>query len=244
MAPQLERGRETAVPGADDRDLDAIRGRGTAAFDGGAASHQYGASLKSARRCLRQPSFSSMGRLGHPRPPSGTPWVASRISRTPIRPRGGQRTRPACGDPALDRPACFSIVGNTPPLSRREGMPCSQSGRRGPTMTFREILAEVLELLQRQGRVSYRGAQAPAALDDDYKGGPQGPSSSTRNAWPSTRTQGARVGGRPRHRLAGTEGNHKRAPAVVTPIHLVEKILNSREASRASASRSRCSSPT
>ena len=35
-------------------------------------------------------------------------------------------------------------------------------------MTFDEILAQVLELLQREGRVSYRALKRRFGLDDDY----------------------------------------------------------------------------
>ena len=35
-------------------------------------------------------------------------------------------------------------------------------------MTFDEILAQVTELLQRQGRVSYRALKLRFSLDDDY----------------------------------------------------------------------------
>jgi hypothetical protein len=35
-------------------------------------------------------------------------------------------------------------------------------------MTFHEILAHVLDLLQRQGRVSYRALERRFALDDEY----------------------------------------------------------------------------
>jgi hypothetical protein len=35
-------------------------------------------------------------------------------------------------------------------------------------MTFDEILAQVLDLLQREGRVSYRALKRRFALDDDY----------------------------------------------------------------------------
>ena len=35
-------------------------------------------------------------------------------------------------------------------------------------MTFDEVLAEVRELLQREGRVSYRALKRRFALDDDY----------------------------------------------------------------------------
>ena len=36
-------------------------------------------------------------------------------------------------------------------------------------MTFDEILAQALDLLQRQGRVSYRVLKRRFALDDKYK---------------------------------------------------------------------------
>ena len=35
-------------------------------------------------------------------------------------------------------------------------------------MTFAEVRSQVLELLQRQGRVSYRALKRQFALDDDY----------------------------------------------------------------------------
>src|SRR5713101_7630866 len=35
-------------------------------------------------------------------------------------------------------------------------------------MTFYEVLAQVLELLQREGRVSYRALKIQFSLDDDY----------------------------------------------------------------------------
>ena len=35
-------------------------------------------------------------------------------------------------------------------------------------MTFDEVLARVLDLLQRQGRVSYRALKRRFNLDDDY----------------------------------------------------------------------------
>src|SRR5216683_3188408 len=38
----------------------------------------------------------------------------------------------------------------------------------GPKMTFDEVLAQVLELLQREGRVSYRALKIRFHLDDEY----------------------------------------------------------------------------
>src|SRR5712671_6313159 len=40
--------------------------------------------------------------------------------------------------------------------------------RRGPAMTFAEIRAQVVELLQREGRVAYRVLKRQFALDDEY----------------------------------------------------------------------------
>jgi hypothetical protein len=39
---------------------------------------------------------------------------------------------------------------------------------RGGTITFDEILAQILDLLQREGRVSYRALKRRFGLDDDY----------------------------------------------------------------------------
>src|SRR6266851_4504182 len=38
----------------------------------------------------------------------------------------------------------------------------------GPVMTFDDVLAQVIRLLQRQGRVSYRALKRRFALEDDY----------------------------------------------------------------------------
>ena len=35
-------------------------------------------------------------------------------------------------------------------------------------MTFDEVLAQIVELLQREGRVTYRALKRRFALDDDY----------------------------------------------------------------------------
>ena len=56
------------------------------------------------------------------------------------------------------------------------------------TMTFDEVLAHVLDLLQRQGRVSYRALKRRFDLDDEYQEDSKGPNSSTPNVWLSTRT--------------------------------------------------------
>src|SRR2546426_7939474 len=38
----------------------------------------------------------------------------------------------------------------------------------GPVMTFDDVLEQAIQLLQRQGRVSYRALKRRFALDDDY----------------------------------------------------------------------------
>jgi hypothetical protein len=54
-------------------------------------------------------------------------------------------------------------------------------------MTFDELLAEVIALLQRQGRVSYRALKLRFTLDDDYLDGLKD-ELIMRNAWRSMRT--------------------------------------------------------
>jgi class 3 adenylate cyclase len=96
-------------------------------------------------------------------------------------------------------------------------------------MTFDEILAQVFELLQRQGRVSYRALKRRFALDDDYL---EDLKAELIDAQRVAADEDGKVlvwsgeaGTAP-----GSDGGHKRAPLSYTPTHLVEKILNSREA--------------
>src|SRR5262250_2798417 len=42
------------------------------------------------------------------------------------------------------------------------------AGKDSPPMTFDEILTQLLDLLEREGRVTYRALQRRFALDDDY----------------------------------------------------------------------------
>jgi class 3 adenylate cyclase/predicted ATPase len=96
-------------------------------------------------------------------------------------------------------------------------------------MTFEEILTQVHELLERQGRVSYRALKRRFELDDDYL---EDVKAELIDAQRVAADEDGKVliwtG------AAGTapasDGNHKRDPLSYTPIHLVEKILNSREA--------------
>ena len=92
-------------------------------------------------------------------------------------------------------------------------------------MTFEEILAQVLELLERQGRVSYRALRRRFGLDDDYL---EDLKAELIDAQRVAADEDGKVlvwVGPP-----GSDGNHKVTPLSYTPIHLVEKILNSRGA--------------
>ncbi len=96
-------------------------------------------------------------------------------------------------------------------------------------MTFDEILAQTLDLLQRQGRVSYRALKRRFALDDDYL---EDLKAELIDAQRVAADEDGKVlvwsGGS--GTAPGSDNNHKRAPLSYTPTHLVEKILNSREA--------------
>jgi class 3 adenylate cyclase len=96
-------------------------------------------------------------------------------------------------------------------------------------MTFEEILTQVHELLERQGRVSYRALKRRFELDDDYL---EDVKAELIDAQRVAADEDGKVliwtgaaGTAP-----GSDGNHKRDPLSYTPIHLVEKILNSRQA--------------
>ena len=96
-------------------------------------------------------------------------------------------------------------------------------------MTFEEVLAEVSELLRRQQRVSYRALKRRLALDDEYLEDVKAELIDAQRV--ATDEDGkvlvwagaAETGQRPQEDRA-------RAPLSYTPIHLVEKILSSREA--------------
>jgi class 3 adenylate cyclase/predicted ATPase len=96
-------------------------------------------------------------------------------------------------------------------------------------MTFDEILAQTLDLLQRQGRVSYRALKRRFALDDDYL---EDLKAELIDAQRVAADEDGKVlvwsGGS--GTASGSDNNHKRAPLSYTPTHLVEKILNSRAA--------------
>jgi class 3 adenylate cyclase/predicted ATPase len=96
-------------------------------------------------------------------------------------------------------------------------------------MTFDEILAQTLDLLQRQGRVSYRALKRRFALDDDYL---EDLKAELIDAQRVAADEDGKVlvwsGGS--GTVLSSDNNHKRAPLSYTPTHLLEKILNSRAA--------------
>src|SRR5215468_4741177 len=93
-------------------------------------------------------------------------------------------------------------------------------------MTFEETLAQVQDLLQRVGRVSYRALKRRFDLDDDYV---EDLKAELIDAQRVAADENGRVlvwiGGTP-----GPNGALRGAPLSYTPVHLVEKILGSREA--------------
>src|SRR5215831_2365164 len=93
-------------------------------------------------------------------------------------------------------------------------------------MTFEETLAQVQEVLQRQGRVSYRALKRRFELDDDYL---EDLKAELIDAQRLAADENGKVlvwvGGPP-----GPNGGLRGTPLSYTPVHLVEKILSSREA--------------
>jgi class 3 adenylate cyclase len=96
-------------------------------------------------------------------------------------------------------------------------------------MTFDEILAQVLDLLQRQGRVSYRALKRRFALDDDYLEDLKAELiKAQRLAVDEDDEVLVWTGDAGRSPTPATESG--RAPQAYTPPHLAEKILTSRSA--------------
>src|SRR5262245_5852028 len=96
-------------------------------------------------------------------------------------------------------------------------------------MTFEEILTQVRDLLERQGRVSYGALKRRFEIDDAYV---EDLKSELIDALRVAADEHGRVlvwTGRA-GRAPEAEGGDERPPLSYTPIHLVEKILNSREA--------------
>jgi class 3 adenylate cyclase len=96
-------------------------------------------------------------------------------------------------------------------------------------MTFDEVLAQVLDLLQRQGRVSYRVLKRRFALDDDYLEDLKAELiDAQRLALDEEGKVLAWTGGPTTN--AGLSREPARAPLSYTPNHLAEKILASKRA--------------
>src|SRR5262245_35702799 len=109
-------------------------------------------------------------------------------------------------------------------------------------MTFDDILAQVLELLKRQGRVSYSALKRRFDIDDDYLNdlkdeilftSPQLVDEGGRGlVWIGDQESASAqppVSGTPTLTSAPAP-DHERAPLSYTPQHLAEKILTSRSA--------------
>src|SRR5262245_20124517 len=93
-------------------------------------------------------------------------------------------------------------------------------------MTFEETLAQTLDLLQRVGRVSYRALKRRFGLDDDYL-------EDLKAELIDAKRVAADENGKVLVWVGGESeaaGGPPRAPLSYPPVHLVEKILSSREA--------------
>ena len=100
-------------------------------------------------------------------------------------------------------------------------------------MTFEELLTQVYDLLQRQGRLSYRALKARFQLDDDlledikdeliYAQRVAADEDGRVVVWMGERASTSSSGPAP-------AGAQERAPLSYTPAHLAEKILTSRSA--------------
>src|SRR5512132_2413501 len=96
-------------------------------------------------------------------------------------------------------------------------------------MTFYEVVGQVLELLQREGRVSYRALKRQFNLDDEYL---EDLKAELIEAKQLAADEGGRVLvwlGAPTTASISTSGL-SRAPVAYTPSHLAEKILTSKTA--------------
>src|SRR5947199_7419212 len=108
-------------------------------------------------------------------------------------------------------------------------------------MTFDEILAQIIDLLKRQGRVSYSALKRRFDLDDDYLNDlkdellyvhPVKDDEGRGLVWTGEQASAAApppVSGTPA-RTSTPATDHAREPLSYTPKHLAEKILTSRSA--------------
>jgi class 3 adenylate cyclase len=96
-------------------------------------------------------------------------------------------------------------------------------------MTFYEVVGQVLELLQREGRVSYCALKRQFNIDDEYL---EDLKAELIEAKQLAADEGGRVlvwTGAPTTASMSTSGLSQ-APATYTPAHLAEKILTSKTA--------------
>src|SRR6266850_4084464 len=96
-------------------------------------------------------------------------------------------------------------------------------------MTFYEVVGQVLELLQREGRVSYRALKRQFNLDDEYL---EDLKAELIEAKQLAADEGGRVlvwAGAPTTASISTS-SLSRAPVAYTPPYLAEKILTSKTA--------------
>ena len=110
-------------------------------------------------------------------------------------------------------------------------------------MTFDEVLAHVLDLLQRQGRVSYRALKRRFELDDEYL-------EDLKAELIDAQRLAVDEDGKVLVWISGTAtaavpaSEPERAHARTRPCIWLSRSSTRRALSKASASKSRCSSPT
>src|SRR5438445_5242627 len=110
-------------------------------------------------------------------------------------------------------------------------------------MTFDEILTQVLELLRREGRVSYRALKRRFDLDEDYLEDLKAEIIQAKKL--AVDEDGAvLVWGGEAAMAPVSVSDQERTPLSYTPAYLAEKILTSRAALEGERKRSRCSLPT
>jgi hypothetical protein len=107
-------------------------------------------------------------------------------------------------------------------------------------MTFDDILAQIIDLLKRQGRVSYRALKRRFDLDDDYLNDltdellyvhPVRDDEGRGLVWTGEQASAAALSsatGTPKL-AAAPPAEPARAPLAYTPKHLAEKILTARD---------------
>ncbi len=95
-------------------------------------------------------------------------------------------------------------------------------------MTFYEVLAQVLELLQREKRVSYRALKRQLALDDDYLEDVKTEIIKAKKL--ALDEEGEILVWIGKSEEPPYSHRHDQSPLIYTPAHLAEKILHSRAA--------------